>query len=93
MEVSGHFHASAALPRGNNSSKHRRLGWVGLEVLEESLLPLPGFEPRRFVVAALTALCRIHDLCASGTWWSQAITHRTTNYAHGCVTPVTCSWR
>jgi hypothetical protein len=40
-------------------------------------------------VAVLAVLCRIRDICANSTWWSQAVMRRTTNHAHGCVTPVT----
>jgi hypothetical protein len=51
MELSGR-HASAALPLGKNIGTRRRGCWVGaifiLDILEEMLLPLTGFEPRIF---------------------------------------------
>jgi hypothetical protein len=52
MEVSGQFHAPAALPTGETApGTHWLGGWVGpiadLDVMEKrKILPLPGIEPR-----------------------------------------------
>jgi hypothetical protein len=61
MEVSGQRHVSAALYTGElTPSTHCTGGWVGLragldtEAREETLLPLPGIEPRSSLVRHYT---------------------------------------
>ena len=63
MKMNGKPHDPAALPPGKNAGTHCIGGWVGsragLEVLDKSLSPMTGFDPRPFQSDARTPY-RLH---------------------------------